>query len=74
MLGYKHSFGELDLDILWDKYDHQKLGRLDRKQTLAFIQEVGGYIEDQLIMTNFNIDEFNSQFDRFDEDNSGTMD
>jgi len=62
---YKASFSK-DLDKVWDQYDGDKNGYLDKVESEKFIEEVAGAI-DQDRAYNYDKSKFKELFERFDD-------
>ena len=62
---YKVSFSK-DLDKVWDQYDGDKNGYLDKVESEKFIEEVAGAI-DQDRAYNYDKSKFKELFERFDD-------
>ncbi len=58
------------IDQIWDKYDVDKSGALDKEETKKFVQDTLGNLGSG---DDFSDDAFDEVFKTFDKDNSGTI-
>jgi Ca2+-binding EF-hand superfamily protein len=58
------------IDNIWDKYDDDKSGALDRDETKKFVQDTLGNLGSG---DGFDQVTFDKVFEKFDKDNSGTV-
>ena len=58
------------IDQIWDKYDVDKSGALDKDETKKFVQDTLGNLGSG---DDFSDDAFDEVFKTFDKDNSGTI-
>ena len=59
------------IDQIWDTYDDDKSGQLDKKETKKFVQDTLGNLGSG---DEFSDDAFDEVFGTFDKDGSGTVD
>ena len=60
------------IDQIWEKYDDDNSGELDKDETREFVQDIIGNMDDE--QSVFTDEQFDSIFEIFDEDGSGTID
>jgi Ca2+-binding EF-hand superfamily protein len=58
------------INQIWDAYDADKNGELDKEETRKFVQDTLGNLGGK---DEFSEDAFDEVFQTFDEDNSGTI-
>ena len=58
------------IDQIWEKYDADKSGALDKQETKSFVQDTLGNLGSG---DDFSDDAFDEVFKTFDKDNSGTI-
>ena len=61
------------IDEIWDKYDIDNSGALDREETKRFVMETLSDLSDDGCVANFSDSEFDQCFAEFDKDGSGTI-
>lgn len=52
------------IDKIWEKYDTDKSGELDYKETKRYVKDIIGHIPEEVVLQVFTI---------FDKDGSGTI-
>ena len=63
------------VDDIWDEYDRDGNGTLDRDETKRFIcTTLSEFTGQPVEFDAFSQEDFDSAFDMFDRDNSGTID
>ena len=58
------------IDLIWDTYDVDKSGALDKEKTKKFVQNTLGHLGSG---DEFSQEAFDEVFGTFDKDNSGTV-
>jgi len=68
----KNYSGEIsvDLDLLWNNYDYDGNGVLDRSECRDYIKAVAKYVEKDRAK-NYDEAQFDTLFDKFDDDKNG---
>ena len=65
MANYSATFSQ-DIDVMWNHYDFDNNGYLDREEARGFVDQVSKCIGKER-SKNYNPDHFDYLFDKFDE-------